>query len=66
MPLRFIVAPVPMLSVADAAGKAGSAPPMLAVPEVVNVAPLPLIETVPTLPNFSPTSSPVWWLPEWR
>ena len=55
-PFRFIVAPVPMLSVADAAGAVDRLPPMLAVPGVVNVARLPLIEMVPTLFKNSPTS----------
>ncbi len=58
MPLRFMVAPVPTFSVADAAGDAAKAPPMLAVPLVVNVARLPLIDTVPMLFRFSPTSRP--------
>ena len=58
VPLRFIVAPVPMFSVADAAGATARLPPMLATPVAVavKVAGLPLIEIVPTLPSSLPTS----------
>src|SRR3954471_11324021 len=58
VPFRFIVAPVAMLSVADVAEARADEPPMFAIPAVVKDARLPLSETVPVLPSFSPTSRP--------